>query len=91
MPGATPEEALVASDARVEELKLHQKNFWKVLIQAIADGDSETVFTLKQAMIATAGMIEAFSVDAFISAHFVQKFEAQRAELARLEAVCLAS
>jgi transposase-like protein len=33
----------VASAARIEELSLHQENWWKVLRQAIADGDGETI------------------------------------------------
>jgi hypothetical protein len=87
LPADTPEEALVASTERVEELLLHQKQFDRLLRQAIAEGNGEVIFRLKATMIRTTSMIEAYRIDMLIAGDMVRRFEAQRKEIERLEGV----
>jgi hypothetical protein len=74
MPADTPAQALVASTARIEELQLHQKQFARLLRWAIAEGDGDVIFRLKEAMIRAASMIQAFRIDVLLASDFVRKF-----------------
>jgi hypothetical protein len=67
--------------------KLHQKQFDRLLRQAIAEGNGEVIFQLKAAMVRAASMIEAYRIDMLIAGDMVRRFEAQRKEIERLEAV----
>ena len=73
---------MVASSARIEELELHQKQFDRLLRQAIAEGNGEVIFRLKATMIRAASMIEAYRIDTLIAGDMVRRFETQRMEIA---------
>ncbi len=88
LPSGTPEEALVASSAIIEELLLHQKRFRQMLRNALRADQNDMALGLKKRLVETAGLIESHSCDLVFHKEYVRRRSVQLGRISAIEQDC---